>query len=173
MAFSGSTAPVFVVAGRRRDAERPEAGPAIHRDHVGPGRPYIHPELLVDRDRPDSVRHDPGQPGRLAHRVMHLCVEPYSTPARMSAPRCRSRAHSTALNCAIDPPVVNSPAGFGGKGHPVAQPVERVGLELNQGRGGQPHPGVAIDHGGDQVRQPRRIQPAARDVGEIAGAPTT
>ena len=38
-----------------------------------------------------------------------ICVDPYSTPARMSAPRCRSRAHTTALKCAIDPPVVNSP----------------------------------------------------------------
>ena len=71
---------------------------------------------------------------------------------------------------AYRPPGREQPAGPGGERHPVAQPVERVGLELDEGRSRQPHPGVAVDHAGDQVRQPRGIQPAARDVGEIAGA---
>ena len=44
-----------------------------------------------------------------------ICVEPYSTPGRISGPRYRSRAHSTALKCAIDPPVVNSPRASAGK----------------------------------------------------------
>ena len=61
------------------------------------------------------------------------------------------------------------PAGPGRKLHPLAQPVERVGLELHERRRGQPHPGVAIDHAGNQVREPRGIQPSARNVGEIAG----
>ena len=53
--------------------------------------------------------------------------------------------------------------------HPVAQPVERVGFELHERWCCQPHPGVAIDHVGNQIRQPRGIQPAAWNVGEVAG----
>ena len=61
------------------------------------------------------------------------------------------------------------PAGPPRESPPLAQPVERLGPELTDGRRGQPHPGVAIDHVGDQLRQPRGIEPAARNVREIAG----
>ena len=58
-------------AGRRRDAERSEPDLAIRGNRVGQG-PHIHSELLIDLDRPDPVRHDARQSGRLDHRVMHL-----------------------------------------------------------------------------------------------------
>ena len=56
------------------------------------------------------------------------------------------------------------------KSHPVAQPVERVGLELHQRRRRLPHAGVAVGGVGDEVGERRRVEPAAGDVGEIAGA---
>ena len=46
-------------AGRRHDAEWSETDPAIRNNRVGQG-PHIHPELLIDLDRPDPVRHDAG-----------------------------------------------------------------------------------------------------------------
>src|SRR6185436_13549054 len=56
-----------------------------------------------------------------------------------------------------------------GKAHPVAQPVERVGLELDERRRGLPDAGKAIRGVGDEVCQRGGIHPAAGNEGEIPG----
>jgi hypothetical protein len=61
-------------------------------------------------------------------------------------------------------------ARFWRKPHPVAKPVERVGLQLHQRGRRLPDAGVAVGGVGDEVGERRRIQAAAGDVGEIARA---
>jgi hypothetical protein len=56
------------------------------------------------------------------------------------------------------------------KPHPVAQPVERVGLELHERRRRLPDAGVAVGRVGDEVGERRRVEAAARDEREIARA---
>ena len=155
-------------AGRRHDAERSEPDPAIRGNRVGQA-PHIHAELLIDRDHPDPVRHDAGQPGRLDHRVMHLrrAVQHARADLRTEMPLARTQ-HGVEMR--HRPAGREQPASVGRELHPVAQPVERVGFELNECWCRQPHPGVAIDDVGNQIRQARGIQPAAWNVGKIAGS---
>ena len=66
----------------------------------------------------------------------------------------RNRAHWSRLQAA---------------GSPSTRAASRaLAFELHERRRRQPHPGVAVDHAGDEVGQPRGIQPAARNVREIA-----
>ena len=54
--------------------------------------------------------------------------------------------------------------------HPVAQPVERIRLELHERGRGTPHARVTVDAVRDQVGKRGRKYPAARNEREVAGA---
>ena len=152
---------------RRDDQERPQAGAAVGVDRVAQGIDP-HAELLVDRDRSHPIGKDAGQPGRLDDRGMGLgrgvedaCADLGPELPLAGAEDGVEDGHRAAGG--------EQAAGGGWKAHPVAEPVEHIGLELHQRRGGLPDAGVAVGAVGDQVGECGREDAAAGDVGQVTG----
>ena len=138
-------------AGARDDGKRREAGAAIV-SHRFAQRFDRQPILLVARYRSDTVRHDPGQLGRLEHRVVCLIrgVECAASNivAEVSLAGAKNgveRGHRAAIR--------EKAARFVGKTHPVTQPVEGVGFELYQCRRRLPNTGVTVRRVGNEIGQ--------------------
>ena len=150
------------------DGERREAGAPIGGDRLVQ-EIHAQPESIVGRDRPHAIRHDAGELRRLQHRVVRLVRRVQHAAANLGAEMPLARA---------DDRVEGRHRAAGGeetarlrrKPHPVAQPVERVGLELHERGRRLPYAGVAVGRVGDEVGERRRIEAAARDVREIARA---
>ena len=155
-------------AGARHHGERDETGPSIGRDclfeHIDP-----QPETLVGGNRPHAIGHDTCQLGRFENGVMRLIGgiqhARSNVGAQVPLPRAQNRVPRRHR-----PTGGEQPARAGRKGHPLAKPFERIRLELHQCRRGLPDAGETVRRIGDEVRQRRWKQSAARDEREISGA---
>ena len=117
-------------AGARHHRKRKQTRPAIGGNGLRQRR-HRQAIALVARQRSHAVGHHAGNLGRLEHRVMRLVRRVDHAPADVGAQVPLSSTqqgveggHGAARG--------EEPARGLGESHPVAQPVERVGLELHQ-----------------------------------------
>ena len=153
--------------GRRGDQERPQPHAAVLCDGRAQGVDP-HAEMLIDRDRPHPIGQDAGQPGRLGDRGVGLRRGVEDTRAEVG-PQQPLAGTEDGVEGGHRAAGGEQAACGGREAHPVAEPVQHVGLQLHQRRGGLPDAGEAVDAVGDQVGQHRREQAAAGDVGQVAG----
>ena len=151
----------------RDDGEGREAGAPIGGDRLGQ-QIDAHPETVVRRDRPHAIGHHAGELRRLQHRMVRLVRGIEHAAPNLGAEMALARADD-GVECRHRAAGREQAARLLRKSHPVAQPVERVRLELHERRRRLPDAGVTVDGVRDEVGERRRKQAAAGNIGEVAG----
>ncbi len=154
-------------AGGGDDGARRQAGSAIGGNRLAQ-HVDAQAEAIVGFNRAHAVGHDAGELRRLQHGVMRLIGRVEHAAADFRAQVALARAHD-GVEGGHRAAGGEQAARFGRKTHPVAQPVERVGFELHECRRRLPDAGITVRGVGDEVGERRRINAAARNVGEVAG----
>jgi hypothetical protein len=152
----------------RHHGKRREAGTAVHPDGLLK-RVDAEPVPLVGFDAAHAIRHHASQLRGLQHRVVGLVGRIQHAAPDLGAEKPLARADD-GIERGHRAAGSEQPARLCRKVHPVAQPVERIGLELHERRRRLPDSGVAVRGVGDEVCQRRRVGAAAGNERQIAGA---
>ena len=154
-------------AGVARDEEGRAARGAIRRNRLRE-RGHAHAVGVVGRDLADVAGRESGEHRRLLQRVVRLVggvEDPGEEVLRQPVPP-RGDERGEGGERAAARQDAAGPARQAGE---VREPADDVRLDLRQPRRGGEHADVAVDGVGDQVRDRRVRQSAARDVGEVSG----
>lgn len=123
----------------------------------------------VHGDGAHAVVGDAGESRRLGDAVVRLAAHVERAAPDVGAEEPLARA-GDGVEGGHRPAGGEEPAGRGREAHPVAQPVERVGLELHQRGGSLPDAGVPVGGVGDEVGERGGVDAATRDVVQVVGA---